>query len=57
MAKDRQAEPELGLEVDVMILDYLVCSAIKRVVDGRVAERSGDAGQSCETHLQMVDGK
>ena len=36
-----KADPAVQLDVDVMVLDYLVCNAINATLRSRIAERQG----------------
>jgi len=50
MEIDCRANPDTQFEVDIMILDYLVCAAINAILKARIAERHG------KTHTWDVDG-
>jgi hypothetical protein len=57
MATDDEATQHLTLDVDVMILDYLVYKAAKAAIDERMAESVKAPYESCEPYLEMVNGE
>ena len=36
-----KADPDTQTDIDIMILDYLLCIAIETALSGRIAERQG----------------
>jgi hypothetical protein len=57
MATDDEATEALTLDVDTMILDYLVCKATRAAISERMAEATKAPSESCEPYLEMVNGE
>jgi len=60
MAEARRAAPDTQLDVDLMILDYLLYMATKALLEERQAEKEGSAlsdGAKPDLPLQLVDCK
>lgn len=41
--ENSRANPDTQFDVDIMILDYLVCTAVNATLKARIAERHGQA--------------
>lgn len=51
---------DLGLDVDLMILDYLAHKAVESVIHARRMQRSektDDASENCDGNLHMVNSE
>lgn len=55
----KQADPETSLQVDTMILDYLMFNAVQALLAERKAEKNGETlpvHARSDLPLTMVDG-
>lgn len=53
-----KADPDIQTDVDILILDYLLCTTIETILSRRIAEREGDQRQwDIDWQMNSVNSK